>query len=181
MENLKSTQLNPSGEGLFSDRKVQAEYVKAKISQEFDVKIKVQIIPSADIGRLPFLKRCMPRKGGDRRDAEPLDLPESIKSNFKEINAKVMEWLNASLENRKQYMSDPVNSLIKAGIKLTNADQKALSRNFKEVQANMIVAPGFNIKDFKVSAGTKERNTPGKSTGSTLDSKRKLSKDCGCS
>ena len=63
-----------------------------------------------------------------------------------------MAWLNQSVEHAHLFLEQPVESLIKAGVKLSREDQKHLSRNVEEVKSMAMVSPGVRVTHF--TAGT---------------------------
>ena len=155
----------------------QKEAVSAVIPQGFDHKINIRIVAGTEFEIKPREKKCMPRKGADRRDTRPLDLPPEFEKNFPDINRKVMAWLNQSAEHAHLFLEQPVESLIKAGVKLSREDQKHLSRNVEEVKSMAMVSPGVRVTHFTAGTSkgkvTKEEKKPEKT--------KKGDKDCGCS
>jgi hypothetical protein len=155
----------------------KTEAVSVTISHGYDHKINILVVPATEIAIRPE-KKCVPRKDADRRDARPLDLPPDFIRNFPEINKKMMGWLTSDAGNAHLFLQKPVESMLKAGIKLSREDQKQLSRNVEEIKAMAMIPPGARVTHF--TAGThkgKVTKEPEKKSGKDKSSE----KDCGCS
>jgi hypothetical protein len=165
--------LTPESE-IISGRQVQAQYVQANISQESEMKLNVRIVSSKDLPELHFFEGCRPRKS-NAPSPNYFQFPAAIAKNFKEVNKKILEWLSASNDNVHAYLDNPVNALIKAGVELPREDQKYLSRNFENVKAGFLAAPGTNVKTITATVNPNNLITkqPGKSGSAN-------NKDCGC-
>jgi hypothetical protein len=154
------------------------EAVSVTIANGYDQKINIRIVQGTDVPLNPYDRKCAPRKGADRKDKKPLDLPPSVVANFPDINKLVMTWMNQAAGNAHLFLQDPVQSLLAAGVKLSREDQKQISRNAEEVKAMAMIPPGARVTHF--TAGTRkgkvtkeEEKKPGKD--------HSKEKDCGCS
>ncbi|MCQ1536862.1 hypothetical protein FTO70_14520 [Methanosarcina sp. KYL-1] len=133
------------------------EMVLVRVPQGYDAKINIRIVPGHDIHLTPRIPSCQPRQGASRRDIQPVALPESLAVKLAEADKMVINWLAQDEANAKLYMEQPVESLIKAGVKLTRSDQKLLKRAHSMVEESSVVPPGVKVTDFYASADPKGR------------------------
>jgi hypothetical protein len=125
--------------------------VLARAPQGFDARIKVRLLPAKDV----VLERpsgCQPRAGAPRKDAHPLDLPEGLPEKIKDASKGVIAWLARDPANTRLYLADPVAGLVAAGVELTRAEQKALSRAHQPVREASVVPPGVEVTELTVKA-----------------------------
>lgn len=136
--------------GLGKDR--AEELVVAKVPQGFELNINVRLVPGGDFALPKRPLRCRPRKGAPRRDAEPLALPEEVMKKLQEADKVMMEWLAKDEANASLYMAHPVEALLKAGVKLSRQELKAVERAHGEVEQTAVVGPGVKVAGFKAAA-----------------------------
>jgi hypothetical protein len=149
----------------------------AQVPQGFTTKINVRLIPGKDIRIMPWDMGCQPRLGATRRDADPLALPGSLVGKLREANAKMLEWLSQDAAHARLFLEQPVSALLKAGVELTRAEQKALTRSHRAVRETAVVPPGVTLNTLTVSADPKRRigmPRPSSKQPNAPDS------DCGC-
>jgi hypothetical protein len=107
--------------------------IVAKVPQGYETNINVRLVPVRDLEISTKPKRCQTRKGAPRREAEPLDLPPDLVDKLKKADKDVMAWLAEDEANARMFMARPVEALVKAGVKLTRTEQKAIDRTHREV------------------------------------------------
>ncbi|HZI67103.1 MAG TPA: hypothetical protein VFF17_11110 [Thermoanaerobaculia bacterium] len=133
------------------------EMVVAKVPQGFETRINIRLVPGRDVRFPPEIFGCRPRQGAPRRETEPLPLPGGLADRFKDVNKKVIEWLAREPANARLFLERPVEALLKAGVELTRAEQKALARSRSAASDSMVVPPGVNVVGLTVSAYPKGR------------------------
>jgi hypothetical protein len=134
-----------------------AEMVVARVPQGFETRINIRFVPGREI-RFPLeIFGCQPRQGAPRRDADPVPLPPGLPEKLKEVNRKVVEWLARDRANSQLFLERPVEALMKAGVELTRAEQKALARSHRGVTDSMVVPPGVKVVSLTASAYPKGR------------------------
>lgn len=134
--------------GAASDR---GEMIVAKVPQGYETNINVRLVPGRDV-EFTAIKGCRPREGAPRRDAEPLDLPPDLIAKLKNADKTVVAWLAQDEANARLFMARPAEALVKAGVDLTRADQKALDRTHREVGQAAVVGPGVKVASFTATA-----------------------------
>ncbi|NVK21533.1 MAG: hypothetical protein HWD86_03365 [Kangiellaceae bacterium] len=135
-----------------TSRAVQVRPVQANIPQELSANINIRVVPGRDFEFYPIKKKCKSRTGVEKKVAESLDLPVSLRDKLKSVNKQVIDWLAEDQANTKLFLAQPVVALAKAGVELTRVEQKHLLRTHQEVNDAMVVAPGVNVEllDTKV-------------------------------
>lgn len=131
--------------------------VTAKVPQGFDARVNIRLVPGRDFEFRPIPAFCRPRQGAVRREAASVPLPESLVAKLKDGNKKVVEWLGRDPENAKLFLAKPLEALAAAGLELSRAEQKALSRSREAVAEATVVAPGVKVAELKVAAYPKGR------------------------
>jgi len=119
--------------------------VVARIPQGLETKVSVRILPAREIVLDPVRLGCQPRQGASRRDTQPLPLPEGLGDRLKEANRQIVAWLARDVANAAGYMADPVAALGAAGVELSRAEWKALSRTHQAVRDAAMVPPGLEL------------------------------------
>lgn len=154
--------------------------VVSRVPQGYDTNINIRLVPGRDIQLTPHRFGCRPRQGAPRRDAEPVDLPESLGDKLKDANKKVIDWLALDPANAQLFLAKPVEALVKAGVELSRAEQKALTRTHRAVAEASVVAPGVKVASLSASAHPTGRvgKLPPGLKGSNGREGREA--DCGC-
>lgn len=155
-----------------------SQMVVARVPQGYDTRIVVRLVPGRDIRVNPFDIGCQPRQGAPRRDAEAVPLPEDLVHKLRDANKRVVEWLAQDDANARHFMARPVEALLKAGVELTRADQKALERAHQTVRETAVIAPGVRVTRFGATAHPKGRVGGPKSAPPKSGDKH--DGDCGC-
>jgi hypothetical protein len=149
--------------------------VSAVLPQGHESRINIRFVPGTDITLDTRRRVCQPRQGAERRDADPIPLSKGIIDTFKANNRRVIEWMAQSAANATLFLHNPVEALQKAGVKLSRAEQKELSRTFSEASAVNMISPGVKINSF--TASTTKNPPPRTDNNPGKDPK---DKDCGC-
>ncbi len=135
-----------------ADTSDRSEMIVAKVPQGYEININVRLVPGRDVEITPIPKGCRPRKGAPRRDAEPLDLPPDLVVKLKDADNAVIAWLGEDEANARLFVARPAEALVKAGVDLTRADQKAIDRTHREVAQIAVVGPGVKVASFTATA-----------------------------
>lgn len=151
----KATEANADGSDNASANGRQV--LVAKVPQGYEANINIRLVPARDIRFTPEALGCKPRHGAVRRDTDPVALPESLPIKFKEANKKVAAWLAQEPANAKLFLERPVDALAKAGVDLTRAEIKALTRARRSADEAAVVAPGVKIVTLSASGYTSGR------------------------
>jgi hypothetical protein len=125
--------------------------VMVQVPQEIESKIAVRLLPIREVV-LESVLGCQPRRRSPRRDAQPIPLPEGLAAKLKGANKRMIEWLARDSAAPGQFMADPVGTLVAAGVELSRAEQKALSRAHEAVRDVAVVPPGMKVAKFTVKA-----------------------------
>jgi len=174
----KITETKVADQNLVATRSPErADVVVVKMPQGYDARIVIRFVPGRDIRVTPALRGCQPRQGAPRRDAEPVPLPEGLAGKLREVNAKVVAWLARDDANPRLFLTRPVEALMKAGVELTRAEQKALTRAHGAVRETTVVPPGVRVAELSASANPRGRVGETKPTPRTADGN---DSDCGC-
>ena len=155
----------------------QSDAVVVQVPQGYDARINIRVVPGRDFQINPARLGCRPRQGASRRDAEPLDLPESLVAKFKAANKKIMGWLAQDAANARLFLAQPVEAMLKAGVDLTRAEQKTLNRAHRMVREAAVIAPGVNIENLGVTAHPTGRIGAVRPKPKAKDGR---DSDCGC-
>ncbi len=170
----KPTQNDPLVASRLSDR---SEMILGRVPQGYDTNINIRFVPARDIRLDVDVLGCQPRQGAPRRDAQPVPLPASLLDKFRDANKKVIEWLARDAGNAQLFLVQPVQAMLRAGIDLTRAEQKALERTYSGVREASVIAPGVRVVDLSATAHPKGR-VGGLKPGPTLKDKHKENNDC---
>ena len=141
--------------------------VVAKVPQGYEANFNIRLVPGRDFNVGTIRLGCRPRRGGQRRDADPVALPEDLTGKLRDANNKVVAWLAADAANAQLFLVKPVEALMKAGVDLTRTEQKTLGRTYSDNHEGTVIAPGVKIKDLKAvayPAGRVGTVKPGKTT-----------------
>lgn len=123
--------------------------VRAMVHRGYDTTVNVRIVKGSSLGDLLRPKRCEPRKGAQRREADPLDLPAELIDKLREIDKSVVAWLAKDQANARLFLAKPAEALAQAAADLDRADLKALDRAHQAVREAAVVAPGVRVADIK--------------------------------
>lgn len=135
-----------------TDASNQGEMIVVKVPQGYETNINLRLVPGRDVEIVPTREECRPRKGAPRRDAEPLDLPPDLVVKLKDADKAVVAWLAEDGANARLFVARPAEALLKAGVDLTRADQKAIDRTHREVAQAAVVGPGVKVVSFTATA-----------------------------
>jgi len=171
MQNTNEVKRDASNFATSADASDQSEMVVAKVPQGYETNINVRLVPGGDVEITPSPKVCRPREGALRRDAEPLALPPDLIEKLKKADKAVVAWLAQDEANAAQFIARPAEALVKAGVDLTRADQKAIDRARSEVGEATVVGPGVKVASFtavafpggrigKIKPGAKPQDKP---------------------
>lgn len=151
MEDLTARHPTPATRVPAADVSAKREMVVAKVPQGFDARINIRLTPARDIRISPDLLGCQPRQGAPRRDTDIVPLPDDLPKKFLDANRHVLDWLAQSPANAKLFVERPVEALLKAGVNLTRAEQKALERASHDVGETRLAAPGVKVVELSVT------------------------------
>jgi len=125
--------------------------IKAVIQPGFDSTVSMRIVPGRDLFKDQPVPGCKPR--GDRQAPErPHPLPGDLVIKLTEANTKMMSWLAGSNSNAMQFIDSPVAALEAAGVQLTRAEAKVLSRLHAAMREDVALPPGAQMSMLSVSA-----------------------------
>lgn len=130
----------------------RGELVVAKVPQGYETKINLRLVPGREFEIAPIPKGCRPRKGAPRRHAELLDLPAELIDKLRRSDKTVIAWLAQDQANARLFMARPAEALVKAGVDLTRAEQKAIDRTHGQVSEAAVVAPGVKVASLTAAA-----------------------------
>lgn len=151
MQKISEVKPVASGSGICVDVNDHTEMVVAKVPQGYETNINVRLVPGQIVGITTVPKGCQSRQGAHRRDVEPLDLPPDLTDKLKQADKAVVAWLAQDEANAKLFMARPAEALVKAGVELTRADQKAIERTNRQVREAAVVAPGVKVAELAVA------------------------------
>lgn len=137
---------------LNTDASDQGEMIVAKVPQGYDTNINMRLVPGRNVDIIDIFKMCRSRTGVPRREAEPLILPQDLIDKIKKADKTVIKWLAHDEANARLFMARPAEALLKAGVDLTRAEQKAIDRTHHEVVQVSIVSPGVKVARFTAAA-----------------------------
>ena len=152
MPTMKSADLPINREALYGVAAEANQPVVAQIPQGYEGKLNVRLLPIRDFDLGSIRLGCRPRKGGSRRDADPVALPADLTDKLRDANKKVISWLNADPANSRLFLTSPVEALKKAGVELTRPEEKALDRVHRDNNEAGAIAPGVSITDLNAVA-----------------------------
>ncbi|UVI32903.1 hypothetical protein [Paenibacillus spongiae] len=124
----------------------------AKVPQGYETKINIRFVPGTEFQIPSDADRCRLFQKPNNRDVELVALPESLLDKLKDANKTVIDWLAKDAANAHFFFAKPVESLIHAGVSLSRAEQKMLSRSRRAVEEVSLIGPGVKIVDLSASA-----------------------------
>ncbi|MBD8871159.1 hypothetical protein [Nocardioides donggukensis] len=125
--------------------------IKATIQPGFHSEVSIRIVPGRDFFKEPQREECAPR--GDRPFVvRPMPLPTGLVDKLTEANTAVISWLAKDQANAQQFIDDPVAALERAGVELSRAEAKMLSRSNGALREDAVLPPGTSISKLTVSA-----------------------------
>jgi hypothetical protein len=142
----------PAEQAVVASGKRMNTVVRAMARQGYDTTVSVRIVPGTSLGDLLRPKRCEPRKGAQRREADPFDLPAGLIERLREVDKSVVAWLAKDQANARLFLARPAEALAQAAADLDRADLKALDRAHQAVREATVVAPGVRVADLKAEA-----------------------------
>jgi hypothetical protein len=130
---------------------VGTQPIRATIQPGFDAKVSIRIVPGKDIFTTPPRPACQPR--GDRPfKVRPFPYDPDLITKLTEASAGVSAWLAKDVSNAKAFLDDPVAALAEAGVELTRAEAKAVSRTHAVMKEDAVLPPGAQISTLDVVA-----------------------------
>src|ERR1700682_613345 len=78
--------------------------VVAKVPQGYEANFNIRLVPGRDFNVGTIRLGCRPRRGGQRRDADPVALPEDLTGKLRDANNKVVAWLAADAANAQLFL-----------------------------------------------------------------------------
>lgn len=128
-----------------------AQPIRAIVQPGFDAKVSIRIVPGKDIFTEPPRPACRPR--GDRPyGIRPLPYTPDLVVKLTEANAGVSAWLAKDESNARAFLDNPVAALAEAGVDLTRAEAKAVSRTHALLKEDAVLPPGAQISTLDVVA-----------------------------
>lgn len=126
--------------------------VTGQVQQAYDLNLNLTVMPARDIGSQLRLA-CRPRKGAQRVDKNPLDLPPPLRTWLIDSNKQITAWLARDVANQRAFIADPAAALQQAGLQMDRATAKALQRVRAAADASAAVMPGLQLQTMKVAVG----------------------------
>ncbi|MDQ0000148.1 MULTISPECIES: hypothetical protein [Pseudarthrobacter] len=128
--------------------------IRVRIEAGFDSKVSIRIVPGRDLFKEPQREECSPR--GDRPYAvRPIPFPADLVEKLVKANTAVIGWLAKDKANAEKFIHDPLVALERAGVELSRAEAKALSRSHGALRDEAVLPPGAAISTLTVSATTR--------------------------
>jgi hypothetical protein len=128
-----------------------ARPIRATIQPGFDAKVSVRFVPGREILTGPPEPACRPR--GDRPyGLRPIPYPTDLIDKLTDANGTVTAWLAKDAANARAFLDDPVAALAEAGVELTRAEAKVVSRTHAVVKEDAVLPPGARISTLDVVA-----------------------------
>lgn len=125
--------------------------IRAQIEAGFDSTVSIRIVPGRDLFKEPQRGECSPR--GDRPyGVRPTPFPAELVEKLTKANTAVIDWLARDTANAEQFIHDPVVALERAGVELTRAEAKVLSRSHGALRDDAVLPPGAAISTLTISA-----------------------------
>ena len=164
--------------------------VRATIEPGFAGKVSIRFVPGRDPFTIPARSECAPR--GDRPFVlQPLPFPPDLVVKLAEANKTVSAWLAKDPSNAQHFVDDPVAALGQAGIDLTRAEAKAVSRSHAALKEDAVFPPGAHLSNLEVTAtargkvgdarpGSRPHDKPTDNPGDTPTPKPGGDAGCGC-
>jgi hypothetical protein len=157
---------------------VQDRPVVATIRPGFEATVNYRLLPTREIPLPPHHEGCQPRQVVALPPSLATSLTPELVATLQDANRSVVAWLKKDESHSAQFLADPVASLRSAGVELSRADEKALSRSHAAVRAESVLPPGATITDTTARAdargkvgdgGSGRPSTTGTSTAPTTD------------
>ncbi len=126
--------------------------VAGQIQQAYKVNLNLTILPARDI-QSQLRSVCQPRKGAERTEKDPLDLPPPLRNWLIEANKQITAWLARDVSNQRAFIADPTAAMQQAGLQMDRATAKALHRVRAATDASAAVMPGLQLQTVKVAVG----------------------------
>jgi|GEM_PF-3982520 len=156
--------------------------IRAEVQPGFNGRVSIRLHPGRDFFPIPKHEGCQFR--GDKALPEsPHPLPDLVMGKLAGANTKVTNWLAAGEQNALLFVNDPVAALQAAGVGLTRAEAKAVSRSHAALREDAALPPGGRITALAVSAtkrgkvGDGRPHAPHKPIEKTSGGD---TRDCGC-
>ena len=127
----------------------------ASIPAGFETRLNVRFLPATDVFVGRVRAGCQPRAGAIPHHVVPVELPATLVERFRAVNDSVIAWLAKDEANAAHYLSNPVAALQSAGVQLSRAEAKALSRSHQAVRDQAVLPPGGQLSELVVSASVR--------------------------
>ena len=179
MKDDRKTSITTNNMGFEAEAAELNKTVVARVSHGCNVNLDIQILSEHDIG-LPAAALCQPRQGAERHQSEGVALPEELVKKLVKNDQRIAGWLARDSLNAEQFLSRPVEALVRSGVKLTKEERKILGRAHRAVAEAGMLAPGVKISKMSVSAGGKPPFRGTVEPENKDEEKDRGSQDCGC-
>ncbi len=137
-----------------ADQEDVAQPIRATIEPGFAGTVSIRFMPGRDPFQIPTRPECAPR--GDRPPRmPPIAISPSAVAKLTDANRKVINWLSEDAANAALFVEDPVGALARAGVELTRAEAKSVSRSHAAVKEDAVLPPGAQISTLEALATTK--------------------------
>lgn len=128
--------------------------IVTEVAPGFTSTVSIRILTGTDLFPTVPEARCLPR--GDRPFSVTgivgTVLSPAVVDVLTTANKDVIAWLAEDTSNAEQFVADPVAVLSRAGVKLTRAQAKELSRAHAAMREDAVLPPGAQIAKVTVAA-----------------------------
>ena len=129
----------------------EARPIVTEVAPGFTSTVSIRILKGTDLFPKVPEATCVPR--GDRPvSAHPIAISPAVVDVLTTANKDVIAWLAEDTSNAEQFVADPVGVLSRAGVKLTRAQAKELSRAHAAMCEDAVLPPGAQIAKVTVAA-----------------------------
>jgi len=154
-----------------ADEPELAKVVLAKVPQDYDAKFNLRLVPGHTLGAAGQREvKCRPR--GNSLGWTPGVLDAGLVATLSRADKAMVAWLAKDGANAQRFLAEPVAAMREAGVELSRAEEKALSRAHAEAQSARVVGPGVKVAAIDAQAhptGQVGRIPPGATNGKTDD------------
>jgi hypothetical protein len=127
--------------------------VMAKVPQDFNANFRIRLVPARDLDlSAEREERCRPRGQRKGWTVGPPTLDGKLIATLNKADATMITWLAKDPTNARRFLSAPVAAMREAGVELSRAEAKALSRANEAAQAARVVGPGVRVASLVAEA-----------------------------
>lgn len=127
--------------------------VKAQVPQEARASFNLRIVPGRTLeGALERQRACRPRGHSQPWTPGLLGLDEALVKTLARADKVMVAWLARDAGNAQRFLASPVSAMREAGIELSRAEEKALTRAIEAAASARTVGPGVDVASMKVQA-----------------------------